>query len=107
MVKIIESNMIMDEQRYISTPMDIQSRVIEVESWEGYIDEVKLQKNVFRKSIIGNLSGETMPKSVKIEEFSANDFRLFCSFRTYDGMLMWKVAYLAENNINKNKCDAY
>lgn len=89
--------MLMCEQMHITEPTSTQSRVVEVSSWNNYVDEVRLAKSVFRKSIAGNLEGETMPKSVTIESFKNSERNLFCSFRRYDGVLMWKVAYLLDS----------
>lgn len=49
MVKVNETNIVFNE----IGDMDHQSRVIEVESWESFVDEIKNAETVIRQSVLG------------------------------------------------------
>jgi len=76
MIKVIETNLSLD---YDDNIIDHQSRVVEVESWEDYINEIKEGISVFRKSILGCLDGYTIPtKQSRVENIICDDFHLSC-----------------------------
>ena len=64
MIKVIETNLSLDENENI---LDHQSRVIEVESWDSFIEEIKNGETICRKSILGCLDGCSIPKKSKVE----------------------------------------
>lgn len=91
MVKIIETNLSLDNENNIR---DFQSRVIEAESWDSFIDEIKNGKTVLRNSILGSMSGCTLPRQSKIEELIYDDRHLSCNVINYAEQKTKKLAYL-------------
>jgi len=91
MIKIIETNLSIDENNIIK---DHQSRVIEVESWDEYVQEVKDAKSVSRSSVLGSLHGNTIPSSAVVEIISSDDFHLDCDVVNRYGILSKKLAYV-------------
>jgi len=91
MIKVIETNLSVDNENTIK---DHQSRVIEVESWEDYIQEIKDAKSVSRNSVLGNLHGNTIPSSAVVEIISLDDFHLDCDIVNRFGILSKKLAYM-------------
>jgi len=95
MIKIIETNLsIFTHQDGCEIIKDHQSRVIEVEFWEDYINEIKLAKSVSRNSIIGNLHGNTIPHDSKVENLVYDDFHLNCDVINRYGIMSKKLAYM-------------
>jgi len=88
--KVIETNLSIDNENTIK---DHQSRVIEVDSWEDYIQEIKDAKSVSRNSVLGNLHGNTIPSSSVVEIISLDDFHLDCDIVNRYGILSKKLAY--------------
>lgn len=79
MVKVIETNVILKN----GVVTDHQSRVVEVESWESYVEEMRSCKSVYREDFYGRLNGESLFKNTRIENFKADDFHLsFDAYRT-------------------------
>jgi len=83
MIKVIETNLSLDNNDNIA---DHQSRVIEVESWEEFINEIKECKTVIRKSIYGCLDGCTIPRESKIVNLKYDDIHLSCDVYNYFGV---------------------
>lgn len=93
MIKVIETNISL----YPNGDMaDFQSRVIEVESWDGIVDEIKSAKSVNRHAYIGSLYGVTLPKFCTIENIEYNDRQLQCVVTSYDNRRAVKLLYLIE-----------
>ena len=90
MLKVIETNLTMDEEII----MDHQSRVIEVESWENFVEEIKNARFVMRSAIIGSMYGNSVPRSSTIENFISDKKHLSCDIYNYAGMKTKKLAYL-------------
>ncbi len=90
MVKIIETNLNMDGD----TIKDHQSRVIEAESWESFIEEIKNARFVIRTAIIGVMYGNSVPRSSTIENFISDEKHLSCDIYNYAGDKTRKLAYL-------------
>jgi len=90
MLKVIETNLSMAGDII----KDHQSRVIEVESWESFIEEIKNARFVMRTSIIGCLYGNSVPRSSKIENFISDEKHLSCDIYNYSGVKTKKLAYL-------------
>jgi len=90
MVKIIETNLLIQNGEII----DHQSRVIEVESWEDFINEIKNSKTIIRNSCLGNSPGCIIPKQSRIENLIYDDIRLSCDIYNYEGVKTKKLAYL-------------
>ena len=96
MVKIIETNLSMDGYDKIC---DSQSRVIEVESWDSYLDEIAGGECVARECIIGNMYGFTIPQSATIiENLSWNEQSMRCDVYNSHGVKTTKLAYLVREN---------
>ena len=91
MVKVIETNISLDQNDNF---VDFQSRVIEVESWESFIDEIKNGTTVSRTAIFGNLTGASYPRHSKIEELEYDHSHLRCNFTNVMDMKFKKLAYL-------------
>lgn len=91
MIKIIETNLSIDENNIIR---DHQSRVIEVDSWDEYIQEIKNSKAIYRSSIIGSLHGNTIQNDSKVENLIYDDFHLSCDVINRYGIISKKLAYL-------------
>lgn len=92
MVKVIETNISLG---YNSTIADFQSRIIEVESWISFIDEVKNRQPVERKSYMGSIHGLTIPTRCKVVNFVELDESHFkCTIIHFDGRETLKLAYL-------------
>ena len=89
MIKVIETNLSMKDNEI----MDHQSRVILVDSWESYVDEIKNGMSVNRTSFIGSLHGNSLPKQAKIENFKSTDKTLSCDVVNFIGMRSKKLAY--------------
>ena len=94
MIKIVEANISCCQDGKI--PYDIQTRVIEVNNWDEYVDEIKNQRQVFRTSINEDYTGVSFPKGAIVKRFEANDQMLICSFNLYNGRHMLKTAYICE-----------
>ena len=91
MVKVIETNVSLYPNGEMA---DFQSRVIEVESWESIVEEVRLQRVVIRNAWVGNLQGTTMPKMCKIKHIEYNEHKLQCLVELYSGRELLKLLYL-------------
>jgi len=89
MIKVIETNLSMYTKHTIK---DFQSRVIEVDSWDEYIQEIKDAKMVIRNPVFGSLYGTTIPHDVKVENLTYDDFHLDCDV-IRSGMRTKKLAY--------------
>ena len=90
MIKVIETNLSIDGE---NTFKDHQSRVIEVESWENYIEEIRTSKTVVRNSILGNLCGATILHNAKVENLIYDDFHLDCDIVNGLGIKSKKLAF--------------
>ena len=90
MIKVIETNLSIDNNDNIA---DHQSRVIEVESWEEIINEIKECKTVSRRSICGCLDGCTIPKKSKVVNLKYDDIHLSCDVYNYFGVKTKKLIY--------------
>ena len=89
MIKIIETNLSLDGNGNI---VDHQSRVIEIEIWEDYVNEIKENISVFRKSILGCLNGYTIPKKSEVSNIIYDDFHLSCNVYNSAGVKSKKLA---------------
>jgi hypothetical protein len=90
MIKVIETNLSVN---LINTIKDHQSRVIEVESWDNYVEEFKTGSTIVRNSVLGSLHGATIPREAKIENLTYDDFHLMCDVINYLGVKSIKLAY--------------
>jgi hypothetical protein len=90
MIKIIETNISLNENDEI---MDHQARVVEVESWQEFIEEAKNHKSISRVSLIGVCHGLSFPLSGKIENLKYNDHTLSCNITLWNGLKTKKLVY--------------
>jgi hypothetical protein len=95
MVKIIETNISLNDD---GIQADFQSRVIEVDSWELFVDEIKSGETKNRTACIGYLTGLSLPRQTKIESIKDDGFHLSCDFTNRFGCKMRKLAYLINEN---------
>jgi hypothetical protein len=90
-VKVIETIMWMETGYF-------QSRVIEVKSWDEYIQEIKDSNHISRDACLGNLCGYTVPfykKDTRLEVVMYDPKELIVfEFTTFDGKLIRKMSYL-------------
>ena len=94
MIKVIETNLsIKPTVNSIGEIMDFQSRVIEFESWESLINEIKNQETVIRNSCIGHLSGCTIPRNSVVYNLHIEDKTIDCCVRNYAGQVTRKLFY--------------
>lgn len=93
MKKVIETNIAYDG--YGKEIRNFQSRVIEVDDWENYVEEVKQYKSVARHSYLGIMYGESFPRYCQdVDLFTADDYHLRVEFHNGTGTRMTKLAYL-------------
>jgi hypothetical protein len=90
MIKVIETNLMLNS---INNIEDHQSRVIEVESWESYVAEIKEGKSVYRKSIFGCLDGCSLPEKAQVENLMYDEYHLDCTVIDRHGFISKKLAY--------------
>jgi hypothetical protein len=90
-VRVIETNLSLNDTGEI---VDHQSRVIEVESWETFINEIQEAKTVIRPSVIGNLHGTSIPIQSNVEDIMYDDFHLSCNIYNHRGIKTKKLACL-------------
>jgi hypothetical protein len=93
-VKVIETNLSLNENN--NEIMDYQSRVIEVDTWSSFIDEIKNGKTVDRQSIVGHLWGVSVSRKSIVKNVKYDDFHLSCDIYNYAGQKSKKLAYLAD-----------
>jgi hypothetical protein len=86
LVRIIETNLSIGNENEI---IDHQSRVIEVDSWDKFVNEIKDSKSIDRQ---GTLWGLTLPRQCRIENLKYDDFHLSCD--VYTDKKQKKLAYL-------------
>ena len=91
MIKVIETNLSIDNNNNIA---DHQSRIIEVDSWDEYIKEIKEAKCVLRMAILGVMQGCTIPKNAQVLDLKYDDAHLSCDVIGYEGKLGKKLAYV-------------
>lgn len=92
-MRIIETNISYGK----SDQYDFQSRVIEIDSWEDYIQEIKENKCVSRNSVIGNLNGQSFPRYFNdFDNLKYDDFHLSYSFTDMAGYKINKLAYIVD-----------
>lgn len=90
MITIIETNLSID---ITNTIKDFQSRVIEVENWNNYIQEIKECRTIERYSVLGNLYGASMPRESKVENLFYDDVHLSCDVINRFGFRIKKLVY--------------
>ena len=89
--KIIETNISMkDGQVY-----DHQSRVIEADSWDEYIEMYEEYDGspIDRFKAISEMIGNSIPKDVEILNLKYDEKHLTCDFKHKDGWIEKKLAY--------------
>lgn len=95
MIKIIETNLSLNPNDG-TTILDHQARVIEVESWESYIEEILTGDAVYRKAAFGvNMEGHSFPNDGKIEDYKSDEHHLSYTTR-FDSKIQKSFAYLIE-----------
>lgn len=93
MIKVIETNLSIYKHDEDHTIKDHQSRVIEVDSWDEYVQEIKDSKVIIRRSIIGSMHGTTIISGAKVENLTYDDFHLDCDVINRFGIYSKKLAY--------------
>lgn len=98
MIKVIETNLSIYPDGE-NTIKDFQSRVIEVDSWDEYVQEIKDAKPVIRHSVIGSLHGTTIPHNSIVENISHDHFHLDCDVINRFGIMSKKLAFKVEGEV--------
>lgn len=76
MLKVIETNISLNPNDE-KTILDHQARVIEIESWESYIEEILTGEAVYRKATFGSkMEGYSFPLDSVIEDFKSDEHHL-------------------------------
>lgn len=90
MVKVIETNLSLKQGCDVK---DHQSRVIEVESWDTYLEEIKVGECVTRMSCLGDMYGCSIPKKCRVFNFVYDDTHASCEVILWDGTITKKLMY--------------
>lgn len=90
---IIETNLLIDPEGQIR---DHQSRIIKVDSWESYIEEIKTGETPHRMSYLGYMQGMSFPRFSRIENFTFDNCHLSYDLYSSSNVLSKKFAYLVE-----------
>jgi hypothetical protein len=90
LIKVIETNLSIDAGNNIK---DYQSRIIEIDDWEEFVNEIKEAKTVIRNSCLGNLHGTTIPRNARVENLSYDDSHLMCDIYNFAGIHSKKLVY--------------
>lgn len=93
MVKIIETNL---STTYGGEIIDHQSRVIEVSSWNEYVDLFKTYHGEPMgdyRAILGSMHGYVLPKGCILNGLGYDGHHLTCTVRHFDGTSSKKLAY--------------
>jgi hypothetical protein len=91
MPKVIETNLVLNDENQAKS---FQSRVIEVDDWLGFVDEIFNCHTVSRQAALGHLEGVTIPRSSKVENLLYDDFTLSCDVINYFGVKTKKLCYV-------------
>lgn len=89
--KIIETNISMKDGQVC----DHQSRVVEADSWDEYIEMYKEYDGspIDRFKAISEMIGNSIPKDVEILNLKYDEKHLTCDFKHKDGWIEKKLAY--------------
>lgn len=90
MFRVIETNLSIND---VDEIIDHQARIIEVNSWEEFVAEIKEGKTVTRN---GTMYGVSVPKQSRIANFKADDFHLSYDIYNYIGKKTKRFAYLVK-----------
>lgn len=90
-MKVIETNISMEDNEI----KDIQSRVVEIEDWNSYVEEIKNGISVDRHDTVGCLHGKTLFNNCVIKNLDYNNHRLFCDVINKYGIKSKKLAYFS------------
>lgn len=90
---VIETNISIDDKGQIA---DHQSRIIQVESWESYIEEIKSGETKYRTSYLGNLHGRSLPRVYRVDNLVFDDFHMSCDVYNSQDALSKKFSFLVD-----------
>lgn len=95
MIKIIETNLSLNPNDG-TTILDHQARVIEVESWKSYVEEILEGNSLYRKALFGvYMEGYSLPVGATIEDFKSDEHHLSYTIVS-DTWISKKMAYLIQ-----------
>lgn len=94
MVKVIETNLSLNENN--NEIMDYQSRVIEVDTWNSFCNEIINGETIDRQSTLGHLWGVSIPRKATVRNIKYDEFHLSCDIHNYRGQKSKKLAYLVD-----------
>ncbi len=88
---VIETNLSLDSTDYIQ---DHQSRVILIDSWKSYTQEIMEGKSIPRHAAFGGMHGHTLPENAMTFNVIYDDYHLKCDMRSgYFANHSKKLAY--------------
>lgn len=93
-MKVIETNMIYD---IFGDIKDVQSRVVEIQSWEDYVKETKGDRvSLPKKDLVGNLNGytATIPNKSTGKFYRESEYNLIYANRSEDGSVSLHTSYI-------------
>lgn len=90
MIKVIETNLSMNPNNII---IDHQSRVVQVDSWESYINEIKEERSVSRLDRYGSIHGCSFPIGCKLDSLKYDEFHLTYNAVKNGGLWSKELAY--------------
>jgi len=89
MINVIETNILYKDGEI----SDTQSRVIHVESWDSYVDELKLKNSEYRNGkYVNSLSGHSVPRFFKYLRFKTDDHKVVAELILFDETKVLKIA---------------
>jgi hypothetical protein len=92
-IKVIETNISLNPNSENDIMLDHQSRIIEVESWDNFVKEIKDAQTVIRKAYIGSMEGNSIPRDAEIQNLKYDDFHLSCDVINWLGHKSKKLVY--------------
>jgi hypothetical protein len=89
MINVIETNILYKDGEI----SDTQSRVIHVESWDSYVDELKLKDSKDRNGkYVNNLFGSSLPRYFEYSSFKFDDHKVVLELILFDETKVLKIA---------------
>jgi hypothetical protein len=87
--RVIETNLSFDDEGKLQ---DHQSRIIVVDSWDNYVQEIKKGKYVKRHAEFGGMHGLSIPEEAVVLNFVFDDYHLSCDIQ-HNQFSDKKIAY--------------
>lgn len=96
MIKVIETNVMPTAKE--GNPTCVQSRIIEVESWGKYVEEIKKREFVARKALFGSTcDGASFSRNDNIKSIKYDERSLVYTIEIFDNVITTHYATLIED----------